>query len=150
MPHSYSSCLIHCVFSTRNRQNTLSEDMRERTCAYLGGIARQHKMTALAIGGTANHLHVLLSLPATLAPAKAIQLIKGGSSKWVHETFPTHADFAWQEGYAAFSIGVSAVEDTVRYIKAQGVHHKATSFEAEYRAFLDRHRIAYDERYVWG
>ena len=150
MAHSYASCLIHYVFSTNNRRNTLSGNVRERLWPYLGGIARENGMKALAVGGTDNHAHMLVSLPTTLAIAKAIQLLKGGSSKWVHDTFPTHRDFAWQEGYGAFSIAVSGVPDTVAYINNQEEHHRTKTFEDEYVAFLVKHGIEFDNRYVWG
>lgn len=107
-------------------------------------------MKALSIGGTQDHVHVLLSLPATLPVSKAVQLIKGGSSKWIHDTFAGLRKFAWQEGYGAFSVNVSLLEDTIRYIESQGEHHKRKTFQEEYIEFLRRHRIDYDERYVWG
>ena len=150
MAHSYASCLIHYVFSTNKRRNTLSGSVRERLWPYLGGIARENGMKALAVGGTDDHAHVLVSLPSTLAIAKAIQLLKGGSSKWVHDTFPTHRDFAWQEGYGAFSIAVSGVPDTVAYINNQEQHHRTKTFEDEYVTFLVKHGIEFDDRYVWG
>ena len=94
-------------------------------------------MKALAVGGTEDHIHVLLSLPATLPPAKAIQLIKAGSSKWVHESFPAHRNFAWQEGYGAFSVGLSQIETTIAYIRNQKEHHRKKTFEEEFLAFLE-------------
>jgi REP element-mobilizing transposase RayT len=97
MPHSYISCLMHCIFSTRQRHKTISTDLQQRLWPFIGSIARENKMKALAIGGTEDHIHILLSLPATFPVAKAIQLIKGGSSKWIHEMFPSHRDFTWQE-----------------------------------------------------
>jgi REP element-mobilizing transposase RayT len=116
----------------------------------MGGIARENQMKALAIGGVEDHVHILLSLPSTISVAKALQLIKGGSSKWVHDEFPRHHDFAWQEGYAALSIGISQVGDTERYIANQEEHHRTRSFEDEFLAFLKKHGIEYDPRYVWG
>jgi putative transposase len=116
--HSFTSCLLHCVWSTKNRQAVLSADLRQRLWPYLGGIAKANKMRALAIGGVADHVHILLSLPPTLSIAKAIQLLKGNSSKWIHETFPRMRSFEWQEGYRAFSIGMSGVDATIAYIRA--------------------------------
>ena len=141
---------MHYVFSTKERRNTLSADLRERLWPYLGGIARENGMKALAVGGTDNHVHLLVSVSSTLSVAKVIQLIKGGSSKWIHDTFPAHGGCAWQEGYGAFSIGVSGVEDTIKYIKAQEQHHRSRSFEEEYLGFLEKHGLEFDERYVWG
>jgi putative transposase len=116
----------------------------------MGGIAREHHMKALAIGGVTDHIHLLLSLPATMPVAKAIQLIKGGSSKWIHDNFAQQHTFAWQEGYGAFSVSVSHVRDTIAYIEGQEAHHQKQSFEDEFRAFLMKHGIEFDDRYVWG
>ena len=116
----------------------------------MGGIARDNKMKALAVGGVDDHVHMLLSLPSTLPISKAMQLIKGGSSKWIHDVFPTRRDFAWQEGYGAFSIGISQIDDTKQYIANQHEHHRVKSFEEEFLAFLEKHGIEYDPRYVWG
>jgi len=115
----------------------------------MGGVARENQMKAMVIGGVEDHVHLLLSLPSTLAIAKAIQLIKGGSSRWVHETFREHDHFAWQEGYGAFSIGISQVESTGAYIHSQAEHHRRRTFQEEFLAFLKRHGIEYDERYIW-
>src|SRR5207248_3435249 len=129
MPHSYSSSLFHCVFSTKGRRKFISPDLAERLWPYLGGIARDNGMKALAVGGVEDHVHILLSLPATISVAKAIQLIKGGSSKWIHDTLPAHRAFAWQEGYGAFGIGVSQIDATVKYIQSQPEHHRTKTFQ---------------------
>lgn len=139
--HSFNSCLMHCVFSTKERRPFLTAAIRARLWPYLGGIARENGMKALAIGGVADHVHLLLSLPATLSVSKAMQLLKGNSSKWLRETFPElrQQDFAWQEGFGAFSIGVSGVEDTKRYIQTQEEHHRQRSFQEELEIFLKKH-----------
>jgi putative transposase len=144
--HSFNSCLIHCVWSTKNRTSLLDSSLRERLWPYLGGIARENKMKALAVGGTADHVHTLVSLPGTLSVAKAVQLLKGNSSKWVHETFPKLADFTWQEGYGAFSIGISGVEKTAAYIRNQAEHHRKRTFHEEFVAMLRKHGWDFDER----
>jgi putative transposase len=100
--HTFNSILIHCVWSTKKRQPFLTSDLRDRLWPYLGGIARENKMKALAIGGVADHAHMLISLPGTLSSAKALQLLKGNSSKWIHDTSPELRLFEWQEGYGAF------------------------------------------------
>ncbi len=127
----------------------ISAPLRDRLWPYLGGIAREHGMKSLAVGGVEDHVHLLLSLPSTMNVAKALQLIKGGSSKWVHDTFPEHRHFAWQEGYGAFSIGISQVDVTVSYINRQVEHHQELSFQDELIGFLERHQIQYDPRYLW-
>jgi REP element-mobilizing transposase RayT len=116
----------------------------------MGGIARDNGFKAIAIGGTADHVHLLLSLPGKLAIAKAVQLIKGGSSKWVHDEFPEHRAFEWQEGYGAFSIGVSHREQTVTYIHNQKQHHRRKTCQDEFLSFLKKHDIEYDPKFIWG
>ena len=106
-------------------------------------------MKAIEVGGVADHVHLLLSLPATMPISKAMQLIKGGSSKWVHETFPEHRQFAWQEKYGAFSVSESRVESIIQYIQSQEEHHHKMTFQEEFLALLKKHRIEYDERYLW-
>ena len=144
--HSFSSCLIHCVFSTHERRPWLTPTIQKRLWPYLGGIARENEITALAVGGVADHVHALLSLLATLSISKAVQLLKGNSSKWLRETFPElrAQGFAWQEGFGAFSIGVSGVEETVRYIQGQEEHHKKKSFREELEIFLKKHGCHYE------
>ena len=119
MSHTFVNALFHCVFSTKGRRQLITAELQERLWPFMGGIARQNNIRALAIGGVEDHAHLLLSLPTTLTIAQSLQLIKGGSSKWIHDTFPEHCAFAWQEGYGAFSIGVSQVEGTVSYIRSQ-------------------------------
>lgn len=106
-------------------------------------------MKALAIGGTMDHLHALLSLPSTMSFAKAVQLIKGGSSKWIHDTFPQYKKFEWQDGYGAFSVSASQVRRTIAYIQNQREHHRKRNFQEEFLKLLDKHGVAYDLRYVF-
>ena len=150
MAHSYVSTLIHYIFSTKNRQKIIKPDFEKRMWSYIGGISKENKIKALGIGGTEDHIHLLLSLPSTLSISKSIQLIKGGSSKWVHDIFPEYKDFAWQEGYGAFSVSISHIEETSSYINNQKNHHKIHTFQEEYLNFLKKHNISYDEKYVWG
>ena len=149
MAHSYTSSLFHCVFSTKGRRRLITPALQSRLWPFMGGIARENGMTAVAIGGVEDHVHLLLSLPSTLAIAKAIQLVKGGSSKWAHDTFPEHRRFGWQEGYGAFSIGVSQTDRTIAYISSQADHHRKRTFQEEMLAILKKHGIQYDERYLW-
>jgi REP-associated tyrosine transposase len=146
---SYISSYFHCVFSTKERRPHIKPELRERLWPFLGGIARQNEMKAIEIGGVEDHVHILLSLPATMAVAKAMQLIKGGSSKWIHETFPEHREFAWQQEYGAFSVSVSQLDKTTEYIKEQESHHRKMTFQEEFLELLKKHRIEYDERYLW-
>ena len=150
MPHSYSYSLFHCVFSTKDRRKTIDAELQSRLWPYMGGIAREHGVKALAVGGVEDHVHLLLSLPSTMSIAKAMQLVKGGSSKWIHDSFPDHRDFAWQGRLRRLQHRRLAIEDTKRYIANQAEHHRIKTFEEEFIAFLERHGIEYDPRYVWG
>jgi putative transposase len=148
MPHTYVSDLVHCVFSTKQRRKLISAETQAQLWPFLGGIARKNGFKALIVGGTEDHIHILLSLPATMPLAKAMQLLKGSSSKWMNERSPN--GFAWQEGYGAFTLGVSQKPRTIDYIKRQAEHHRKRSFEEEFLAFLKKHAIDYDPKYVWG
>ena len=149
MPHSYCSQLTHCVFSTKERLPIITPKLQERLFAYIGGIARENKIKLIAAGGIEDHVHLLLSLTRTVSISKAMQLIKGGSSKWIHETFPEHSSFEWQEGYGAFSVSMSNKGKVIAYINNQHEHHKKQDFKSEFISFLKRHEIEYDERYVF-
>ena len=140
MPHTYTSILVHVVFSTKERRQLIPEDLQQRLWSYMGGIARTNSMKALAIGGMEDHAHLLLSLHPTMPVAKGVQLIKAGSSKWMHEKVGRKS-FAWQEAYGAFSIGVSQAEATVRYIHNQEEHHRRFGFDRELAMILKRHGI---------
>lgn len=123
--------------------------LRERLWPFIGGIAREHGMKAIEIGGVEDHVHIVLSLPATMSIAKAMQLIKGGSSKWVHETFPEQRLFQWQVKYGAFALSVSLLDKIISYIQGQEKHHRKVSFKEEFLALLRKHQIPFDERYLW-
>ena len=148
MSHSYVSNLMHCTFSTKDRCPAIDSELESRLWPYLGGIARENRMKALAIGGTADHVHALMSLPGMMSFSKAVQLIKGGSSKWIHDTFSDQKKFAWQEGYGAFSVSASQVPKTIAYINNQKEHHRRKSFHEEFLELLNKHGIEFDPRYV--
>jgi putative transposase len=148
MSHTYVSSLFRCVFSTKERRGLIPPAKQSDLWSYLGGIARKNGFKALAVGGSDNHVHVLVSLPSTIALAKAVQLLKGGSSKWMNDSGPR--GFAWQEGYRAFSFGISQRSDTIEYIRSQAEHHHKLGFEREFLAFLKKHGIDYDPKYVLG
>ena len=150
MANSYTSLFIHVIFSTHNRERVLLSGLRNELWAYMGGIARKNNFKAIAVGGTLDHAHLLLLIQAVIPVAKAVQLIKSGSSKWLHENFDPLRNFSWQEGYGAFSIGASQVGETMKYIDSQEEHHGIRTFQEEYLAFLKEYGIEYDERYVWG
>jgi REP element-mobilizing transposase RayT len=149
MSHTYCCSLFHCVFSTKERCKSIAPEIQPRLWAYMGGIAREHEMKALGIGGMDDHAHILLSLSTSQSIATAMREIKSGSSRWMHETAAIPG-FEWQEGYGAFSIGSAQVNTTLAYIARQQEHHRKRDFRPEFIAFLKKHGIEYDPRYVWG
>jgi REP element-mobilizing transposase RayT len=141
--HTHPSLLFHYVFTTKNSVPSIPQELQARLWAYMGGIARTNKMKALAVGGVADHSHILLSLPPTITIAKAIQLVKAGSSQWIHEQTGSRR-FEWQEGYGAFSVGASQVPATIRYIENQPQRHRKTSLNEEWELFLRKHAMFLD------
>lgn len=150
MANTYYSLHYHLIFSTKNRVAYLKPEIEQRVWAYIGGVSRQHKMTALQVGGFDDHIHALVMAPPTIAPSQIAQWLKGDSSRWIHETFPDLQDFAWQEGYGAFTVSKSNLEAIAGYIQKQREHHQRKSFQEEYRELLQNLGIEYDERYLWG
>jgi putative transposase len=149
MSHTYCSALFHCVFSTCERRRIISEELQAELWPYMGGIARHHGMKPLAVGGTEDHVHLLLALPAVLPVAEAMRTIKGVSSHWIHSQHKL-LRFSWQEGYGAFSVGTSQINATIAYIQRQREHHRKQDFQQEFVAILVKHGIEYDPRYVLG
>jgi REP element-mobilizing transposase RayT len=148
MANTYSSLFYHIVFSTKYRSNLIRPDIEQRVWAYIGGIARAHKMTAIQVGGIENHVHALISAKLVVAPSTIAQHLKAESSKWIHLEFPHLSEFGWQDGYGIFSVSKSKLPDVVEYIKKQREHHKVESFEAEYEHLMKLHGVDYDERYL--
>jgi putative transposase len=149
MGHTYANLVTHFVFSTHERRPLIHDSFRQRLFEYMAGFARNEFKGSLSVGGTDNHVHGLLVLPTDVSVAEAMKKWKGLTSKWVHETFPAEADFAWQEGYGAFSVSQSNVPQVAAYIEGQAEHHRKMTFEEEFIALLKRHGIQYDPKYVW-
>ncbi len=147
MSHSYSQNLIHCVYSTIERRNLILQELQDRLWSFNGVIAKREGIHLLIAGGTANHIHLLIALPPTIALSKTLQTIKSYSSRWMTEH---GVDFKWQEGYGAFSVSPSQVEVVEKYIRHQAEHHKKRSFEEEFVFLLKSSGIDYDPRYVFG
>ena len=139
MGKSYISCYLHCVFGTKGRLRLITPEIEKKLWSYMCGIAKNHAMKVLAIGGTEDHIHMLISLPATISLANAMQTLKGISSKWVNDSLLCSNKFGWQEGYGAFSVGVRHINKVITYISIQKEHHKSQSFEEEFRIFIDAH-----------
>jgi len=150
MSHSFACLLNHAVFSTKDRAPFVAGECRERLFPYLGGIARELGAKALMVGGAADHVHLLLSLPPTICVADALRDLKANSSRWVHDTWPDRRDFAWQTGYGVFSVSESTRDAVARYIQEQEEHHRRMTFQEEFIALLKKHGIQYDERYIWA
>lgn len=129
MANTYSNLFYHIVFSTKGRKNLINRDIEERVWAYIGGIARNHEIIAVQVGGIENHIHVLIMAKPKFAPSQILQWLKGESSRWIHETFPELRSFEWQDGFGIFSVSKSSVPEVVEYIKNQREHHMKQSFE---------------------
>jgi REP element-mobilizing transposase RayT len=150
MANTYTRLIYHCVWSTKNRAPVIAEAVEERIWAYLAGIAKKQGMKAIRIGGIENHVHVLVEIPKTVAVSEAMRQLKGGSAKWINEERLFGMRFSWQDGYGAFTVSPSAVGDVAEYIANQREHHRRRTFEEEYRMFLERHEVEFEEKYAFG
>lgn len=147
MAHSYTSNLVHLVFSTKERRNLILSNNQEKLWAYLVGIGKNKKTPVLAVGGMPNHVHLLLALPADQTLAKTVQALKANSSRWLRD----HGiEFAWQEGYGAFSVSASQAPRVKDYIRNQAQHHTKRTFEEEFLELLRKSGVDYDPRHVFG
>jgi putative transposase len=150
MPHTYSKLLTHVVWSTKDRLATIAPEIRSDLHAYLGGIVREESGTAVAIGGTADHVHLLVEVPADRSVDVCVRVVKTNSSRWVHEKWPDRRAFAWQAGYGGFAVSASNANRVIQYIRAQEQHHRRIDYHDEFVALLRKHGIAFDEQYLWS
>jgi REP element-mobilizing transposase RayT len=148
MPSTHLSLHYHLIFSTKDRRPYIAVDWRDRLHAYLGGVVRTLGGIPEAVGGMADHVHLLVGLRATHCLADVLRGIKAESSRWVHEEIG-RCTFSWQEGYGAFTVSASQREKVKRYIARQEEHHRRETFQEEYLKLLDKHGVEYDERYLW-
>ena len=137
MPNSYVSNHVHVVFTTKNRAKTIREEVQPKLWAYFAGIAKNHGMHAVAIGGIEDHVHALINLGKILGIAKAVQTLKANSSRWMNEH--PRARFEWQEGYFACSVSRSQVSSVKRYIANQKEHHRKMDSATEFALLLKKH-----------
>ncbi len=150
MANTYSQIYYHIVFSTKNRIDRIKPEIEDRVWAYIGGIARKHKITPIQFGGIDDHVHGLVGSPPIYSPSQVAKYLKGDSSKWIHSEFQDMQDFAWQDGYGVFTVSKSEIDRVVKYIQNQRVHHAKQTFEDEYVSLLRLHGIEYDERFLFG
>ena len=148
MAQTFTNLLTHIVFSTKDRVSSIRPELKSDLHAYMGGIIRNLAGQALIVNGMADHVHLLVWLPPTVAIAEALRVLKANSSRWVHDT-QGRRTFAWQAGYGAFSVSHSNTSVVVKYIQEQEKHHRRISFQEEFLALLRKNNIAYDERYIW-
>jgi len=140
---------IHIIFSTKHRRPLIKPDIENELYAYLGGICNQLDSTPIKIGGYTDHVHILCRLSKNITLAKLLEEVKSHSSKWIKTKSDELRQFYWQNGYGTFSVNPVEVNIVINYIANQKEHHKKKSFQEEYRAFLKKYNVDYDERYVW-
>ena len=140
---------IHFVFSTKNREPLIDNNLKDRLSAYIGGIIKELGGTLIEINAMPEHIHLYSYLPKTFSVPKFMEVVKGNSSKWVHASFPEKKDFAWQDGYGAFTVSKSVEDSVIQYIRNQSEHHHKRSFQEEFIDFLDKFGIEYDKNYIW-
>ena len=148
MPQSLSKVLVHLIFSTKHRKPWIGPDIRPRLHGYIVGILDNLKSPSLQTGGVADHVHTLFVLGRTVSQADLVEEVKKSTSKWMKVEGGVPG-FTWQAGYGAFSIGESQADTVIKYIQNQEAHHRKVTFQEEFRRFLERYKVAYDERYVW-
>ena len=149
MAGKYLSLLVHFTWSTAGREPWIATEMREDLYSYIGGIMRNKKAKLLTAGGMFDHIHLYASLPSTISVADFVNVVKSNSSRWIHESYLQLRNFAWQEGYGAFSVSKSEEARVDRYIRNQEHHHRKRSFKEELIELLEKHGIEYDKRYIW-
>ena len=149
MPQSLAKILVHLVFSTKHRERILTNDIREELHRYIAGILKNYESPAVLINSVEDHVHILFSQSHNHSLADLVEQVKKGSSKWLKTKGDAFARFHWQNGYGAFSVSQSNVQQVTDYIHDQEEHHKRQLFQDEFLAFLKRHEIEYDGRYVW-
>jgi putative transposase len=149
MPQSLSKVILHIIFSTKNRHPFLDSDVRPRMHAYLATVCRDLSADLVYVGGVADHVHIVTTLPRTLSQAQLIEQVKKVSSKWIKQLDARYRAFFWQRGYGAFSVSPSQLATVLQYIETQQEHHRTRTFQEEYSELLRRHGIDFDERYVW-
>ena len=149
MPQSLSNTIIHIVFSTKHRKKLIDSEIESRIFGCLGNICNENKCQTIIVGGYQDHVHILCHLHRTISISQLVKEIKINSSKWIKSVDEKYKNFYWQDGYGVFSVSQSGVSKVVDYIKNQKEHHNKKTFKAEYKAFLDKNDVSYDDNYMW-
>ncbi|WP_294301881.1 IS200/IS605 family transposase [uncultured Chryseobacterium sp.] len=149
MPQSLNKIYIHIVFSTKNRAPLISDEIKDDLFKYLGGICKNLECSPIQVGGYRDHVHILCMLSKKITLIKLLEELKSSSSKWIKTLDVKYANFYWQSGYGAFSVNPTEIEVVTNYIQKQEEHHQVKGFQEEYRAFLKKYNIEYNEEYVW-
>jgi len=149
MPQSLSKVILHIIFSTKNRELWFDSDVRPRMHAYLATVCRDLGAEFVHVGGVADHVHIVTTLPRSVSQAEFIKRIEKTSSKWIKALDARYRGFFWQRGYGAFSVSPSQLETVLQYVDAQQAHHRTRTFQEEYRELLRRQGVDFEERYVW-
>ncbi len=149
MPGTYSQLLLHVVFSTKHREPWISTEMAQRLFPYMGGLVRMEKGILFDIGGVADHVHMYLRWRPDKSVSDLMRTVKARSSKWIHDMYPAHGAFAWQEGYSVFTVSKSQEASVKAYIANQAEHHKKTDFKTELLQLFRAHGVEFDERFVF-
>lgn len=149
MAQSLVKNYLHIVFSTKHRQPLITPEIADELHSYLGGICNNLDCSPIKIGGHIDHVHILCMLSKKIALVKLLEEIKSHSSKWMKTKGESLKNFYWQDGYGAFSVNPTEVDTVIRYIDNQAEHHEKKTFQDEYRAFLKKYKVEYNERYVW-
>lgn len=149
MPQSLSKVYVHITFSTKGRRKIIDDSIKKELFEYLGGICKGLNCNPIQVGGFNDHVHILCLLSRKISQSNLLEEVKKQSSKWMKTKDNQYADFYWQEGFGIFSVNPSETDTVVSYIKNQEVHHSKFSFQDELRAFLNKYKIDYDERYLW-
>jgi putative transposase len=149
MSQSYVQFYTHIVFHTKNNKPLIKPEIEVELYSYFGGILKNVKSTPIQIGGTADHIHILCTLPKTMTLADLVEEVKKSSSKWVKTKGAEYLNFYWQDGYGGFSVSYSGVENVKRYILDQKKHHEKVSGIDEYKKLLDSYGIKYEDKYLF-
>ncbi|MFT5471412.1 MAG: putative transposase [Verrucomicrobiales bacterium] len=149
MPQSLTQLYAHLIFSTKNRHPFIDSEIRPKLHGCLAKLVRDQDCPFVVVGGVADHVHILFDIGKMRSPVKIVEVVKRESSKWMKTMGPGYEKFYWQSGYGMFSVSPTHRVAVEKYVRCQEEHHRAVSFQDEFRGFLKRYRVEYDEGYVW-